>query len=312
MNLPYLDAPVMTGALSWREVIDALALALGSTTFDDRRVSRVGVPVGKGELLLMPSETASAVGVKVVGVAPGNPEHGLPRIQGVFILMDARTLTPLALMDGTALTNIRTPGLSALAVREIAPPDAKRLVVFGSGPQARGHIAAVCSVRPIESVRIVARDPRGVEVLIGELDGADLDVNAGTPADVADADIVVCATTARTAVFNGSLLAENACVVAVGSHEADARELDDTLFRRASLIVVEDCETALREAGDVIQAIAAGAIDADSLIGLRSVLTSPPPTYGISVFKSVGMAWQDLAVAEAIWAAVSRADGASA
>ncbi len=311
MHLPYLDALSLSRVLSWSEVIDALALALGSMTSDDRRVSRVGVPVGAGELLLMPSETASAVGVKVVGVAPSNPAQGLPRIQGVFILMDSRTLTPIALMDGTALTNIRTPGLSALAVRALGSIDAKRLVVFGSGPQARGHIAAMCSVRPIESVRIVARDPVGVAALIGELDGADLDARAGTPADVADADIVVCATTARTSVFNGSLLDDHACVVAVGSHEPDARELDDTVFRRASRVVVEDRETALREAGDVIQAIAAGAIDADSLIGLRSVLASPPATYGISVFKSVGMAWQDLAVAEAIWAAASRADGAS-
>jgi ornithine cyclodeaminase/alanine dehydrogenase-like protein (mu-crystallin family) len=310
--LPYLDALAMTGALSWSEVIDALALALGSSTLDDRKVPRVGVAVGAGELLLMPSETASAVGVKVVGVAPGNPDRRLPRIQGVFILMDALTLTPIALMDGTELTNIRTPGLSALAVRALASVDAKRLVVFGSGPQARGHIAAVCSVRPIESVRIVARDPLGVAALIGELEGTQLGVHAGTPADVADADIVVCATTARTAVFDGSLLAEQACVVAVGSHEPDARELDDTVFRRASLVVVEDRETALREAGDVIQAIAAGALDVHSLIGLRSVLASPSSTDGISVFKSVGMAWQDLAVAEAIWAAVSRAAGASA
>lgn len=303
MHLPHLDAFAMTGALSWSEVIDALALALGSMTSDDRNVPRVGVSVGAGELLLMPSENASAVGIKVVGVAPGNPGNGLPRIQGVFILMDARTLTPIASMDGTALTNIRTPGLSALAVREIAAPDSKCLVVFGSGPQARGHIAAVCSVRPIESVRIVARDPRGVAVLIGELDATALDARAGTPADVAGADIVVCATTGRTAVFDGSVLAQHACVVAVGSHEPDARELDDIVFRRASRVVVEDRETALREAGDVIQAISAGALDVGSLTDLRSVLAHPRTTDGIGVFKSVGMAWQDLAIAEAIWSA---------
>ncbi len=303
MQLPYLDAHAMAAALSWREVIDALADAIRSGPSSARFVARVGVPVTAGELLLMPSETERAVGVKVVGVAPANPENGLPRVQGVFILIDARTLTPLALMDGTALTNIRTPGLSALVVHELAPVDAKRLVVFGSGPQARAHIAAVCSVRPIQSVRIVARDPRRVAVLIGELDATALDARAGTPADVARADIVVCATTARTAVFDGSLLAEHACVVAVGSHEPDARELDDIVFRRASRVVVEDRETAMREAGDVIQAISAGALAVGSLTDLRSVLAHPRTTDGISVFKSVGMAWQDLSVAEAIWAA---------
>lgn len=309
MQLPYLDARTVTATLSWREVIDALADAVRSRSSSARPVARVGVPVAAGELLLMPSETAGAVGVKVVGVAPGNPDQGLPRIQGVFILMDARTLTPMVLMDGTALTNIRTPALSALAVRELAPVDSRRLVVFGSGPQARGHIAAVCSVRPIESVRIVARVPRKVAVLIGELDGTGLDAQPGIPADVADADIVVCATTARTAVFDGSLLGGHACIVAVGSHEPDARELDDAVFRRASCVVVEDRETALREAGDVIQAIAAGAVDLESLIDLRSVVSSRPSTDGISVFKSVGMAWQDLAVAEAIWSTISQSGG---
>ncbi len=303
MQLPYLDAHTTAAALSWREVIDALADAVRSRPSSPRPVARVGVPVAAGELLLMPGETESAVGVKVVGVAPGNPDQGRPRIQGVFILMDAGTLTPLALMDGTALTNIRTPGLSALAVRELSHVDAKRLVVFGSGPQARAHIAALCSVRPIESVRIVARNPRGVAVLIGELNGIELDVQAGTPADVSEADIVVCATTARTAVFDGSVLAEHACVVAVGSHEPGARELDDLVFRRASRVVVEDRETALREAGDVIQAITAGEMSADSLIDLYAVLATPQLTNGITVFKSVGMAWQDLAVAEAIWSA---------
>ena len=305
MQLPYLDAHTVTATLSWHEVINALADAAGSQPSWPRPVARVGVPVAAGELLLMPSETESAVGVKVVGVAPGNPDQGLPRIQGVFILMDARTLTPIALMDGTALTNIRTPALSALAVRELAPVDSKRLVVFGSGPQARAHIAAVCSVRSIDSVRIVARNPHTVALLIGELDGIELDAQAGTPADVVGADIVVCATTARTAVFDGSLLRKHACVVAVGSHEPDARELDDDVFRRASCVVVEDRETALREAGDVIQAIAAGAVDVASLRDLHSVVARRPSTDGISVFKSVGMAWQDLAVAEAIWSTIS-------
>ena len=306
MQLPYLDAPTMTGTLSWHEVIDALANAIRSLPPGVPPVARVGVPVAAGELLLMPGQTASAVGVKVVGVAPGNPDQNLPRIQGVFILMDAPTLTPIALMDGTALTNIRTPGLSALAVRELASRQAKRLVVFGSGPQARAHIAAVCSVRPLESLRIVARNPLGVAALLAELDGTSLDARAGTPADAADADIVVCATTARTAVFDGSLLAEHACVIAVGSHEPDAREVDDIVFGRASRVVVEDRETALREAGDVIQAISAGALDVGSLLDLRSVVVSRPSTDGISVFKSVGMAWQDLAIAEAIWAVSPR------
>lgn len=301
MLLPYLDAQSVLSALSWTEVVEALADALRTPSDGLRAMDRIRVPVSSGELLLMPAETTSAVGVKVVGVAPGNSEHGLPRIQGMFILMNVDTLTPMALMDGTALTNIRTPGLSALAVRELARPDSTRLVVFGSGPQARGHIAAVRSVRPIESVRIVARNPVGIAAIIAGLEETELDVRAGTPADVSNADVVVCATTARSPVFDGARLAEGACVVAVGSHEPDARELDVNVFRRAARVVVEDCETALREAGDVISAVAAHAFAPESLIDLRSLVQTHRSTSGISVFKSVGMAWQDLAVAEAIW-----------
>jgi ornithine cyclodeaminase len=126
---------------------------------------------------------------------------------------------------------------------------------------------------------------------------------------------VVCATNARQPVFDGGLLAEQACVVAVGSHEPGARELDDAVFAQASRVVVEERSTALREAGDVLGAIAAGVLDADQLVELAQLvepadLTEPAelvalgaPRPGVSVFKSVGMGWQDLAVAEAAFAA---------
>jgi ornithine cyclodeaminase len=249
----------------------------------------------------MPAATPEVVGIKLAGIAPDNPAAGLPRIQAVYVLFDAATMTPQAFIDGTALTTLRTPAQSALAVRDLAAMDAESLVVFGSGPQAWGHLEAIRAVRPIRKVTVVGRNLERAQALVDQIRADDLVAEAGTAEAVRGADVVVCATTARQPVFDGALLADHACVVAVGSHEPDARELDDTVFRRAGLVVVEDRATALREAGDVIQAIAAGALDENRLVDL--VDRPPSPADGITVFKGVGLAWQDLAVAAAAYSA---------
>jgi ornithine cyclodeaminase/alanine dehydrogenase-like protein (mu-crystallin family) len=258
---------------------------------------RVAVTTGHGQLLLMPGESKAAAGVKVLSIAPGNPARGLPRAQGVFVLFDAETLTPRAVLDGAALTTLRTPAVSALAVRHLAAPDASALTVFGSGPQAEAHVHAIRAVRPIETVTIVGRT--GAAALVDRLHLAGIDACVGSSGAVSEADIVVCATSARTPVFDGGALRATACIVAIGSHEPEARELDDEVFRRAARVVVEDRATALREAGDVIMAVAAGALNADDLADL-SELPTAAATGGITVFKSVGMGWQDLVIAAAI------------
>lgn len=289
MRLPHIDAAEL---VSWTDAIAAIERAVAER--DRSGPARTAVPVSGGELLVMPAATARSAGVKLAGVAPGNPAAGLPRIQAVYLLFDAATLTPRALIDGTALTTLRTPAQSAYAARELSAPDAGRLVVFGAGPQAWGHVHALASVRPIREVVVVGRTQGRAVDLAGRLQSEGVDARAGGPDAVRDADLVVCATTARTPVFDGRLLADHACVIAVGSHEPDARELDDVVFERAAQVVVEDRATAVREAGDVIQAIASGALAGDRLTELAEV----GRTRGISVFKSVGMGWQDLAVAE--------------
>ncbi|HST48502.1 ornithine cyclodeaminase family protein [Jatrophihabitans sp.] len=298
MQLPFLDADTLMALVPWQAAIGALEAALAAGAPTAGGPPRFAVAEEHGELLLMPAASAAGVGVKVTSVAPGNPARGLPRIQAVYVLFDAASLTPRLLIDGTALTTLRTPAQSALAVRSLARPEAASLVVFGAGPQAWGHVHAIATVRELGEVRIVGRDADRQAGLVERLRSQGYAAVAGTPADVAGADIVVCATTARQPVFDGRLLAEQACVVAVGSHEPDARELDDTVFARARRVVVEERSTALREAGDVIQAIAAGVLDPGHLVELAA-LPARPAQPGISVFKGVGMGWQDLAVAEA-------------
>jgi ornithine cyclodeaminase len=293
---PYIDAQTVMSLVSWPDAIEAIASGRTAGVCGPPRMS---LPAPGGEVLVMPAADSRFAGVKLVGIAPGNPSAGLPRIQAVYVLFDATTLTPCAFIDGTALTTLRTPAQSALAVRELAPKDASSLLVFGSGPQAWGHVEAIRAVRPIRKVTVVGRSHDRAAALASKLT---VEATAGTADDVRTADIVVCATTARDALFDASLLTDHACVVAVGSHEPEARELDDTVFARASRVVVEDRETALREAGDVIQAAAAGALNVDDLVDLAALPHLPRPT-GITVFKSVGMAWQDLAVAEAAYIA---------
>lgn len=280
MNLPFLDADEVARRLDFAGAIDALEVALAARTLDlGSDPPRATMPVQAGQLLVMPSAAAGHPVVKLVTVG------GEPRIQGVCVVFDQETLAPLAVIDGIALTNLRTASVSALAVRRLAAPDARRLLVFGRGPQAHAHVAAIRTVAPIEHVDLVGRDRARVNV-----DDA-----------VSSADIICCCTTARTPLFDGALVAAHATVVAIGSHEPDARETDDALAARAT-VIVESRESAQREAGDVIQAIAAGVVPAEELVELAGLVrgsVQPEPARP-RLFKSTGMAWQDAVVARAL------------
>jgi ornithine cyclodeaminase len=247
----------------------------------------------------MPSEIPAAAGVKVVTVAPGNPVRGLPRIQAVYLLFDRETLALRAVLDGTALTTLRTPAVSVAAALPRLPDRPLRVAVVGAGPQATGHVATLAAVRPLATTTHLVRDPSRTPLEA---------VRLGTPqAEEAlrSADVVVCATSARSPLFDSTVVRDDAVVVAVGSHEPDARELDAALMGRA-VVVVEDVGTALREAGDVVLAIAEGTLAAADLVPVRDVVTGVTtlPADRPVVVKTVGMSWQDLVVAEAVLAAV--------
>ena len=287
----------MIPILSERAAVEALRAALRDGLDPEAGPARSVVPVSHGQLLLMPAEWGRYAGVKVAGVAPGNPALGRPRIQATYLLLDARTLTPLATLDGTALTSVRTAAVSALAVDVLAPATASRLVVFGTGPQARGHIAAIRTIRPIGDVVVIGRSADRARAFASDVDG-----RVGSVADVGGADIVVCATTSRTPLFDGALLSATATVVAVGSHEPDAREVDDVTVA-ASTVVVEARAAALREAGEVVAAVASGVLDPATLVSLADVVrgTAAVEPGRPKLFKTVGMAWEDLVIAASSW-----------
>lgn len=312
--IPQLSGAAMAGLLSPAAAADALAGALLAGLDPETCPPRSALPVpGGGELLLMPAATGAYAGVKIAGVAPGNPALGLPRITGSYLLLDGPTLRPLALLDGAALTTLRTPAVSALALRHLAPAGRPlRLLIFGSGPQAYGHLEAVHAMRQLAEVVVVARagspdSAAGAEKLAAHARGLGVPARPGAAAEVADADLVVCCTTSREPLFDGRLIAPGATVVAVGSHEPDAREVDTALVRRAA-VYVESRAAALREAGDLLVPEAEGAIGAGHISGtLADLVAGRMPGAGAAsspqLFKSVGMAWEDLAVAVALFEA---------
>jgi ornithine cyclodeaminase/alanine dehydrogenase-like protein (mu-crystallin family) len=277
--LPYLDAVEISRRLGPSGAFDAIEGALVAGLDPESDPPRRVLEVDGGQLLLMPSAAAGHPVVKLVTVG------GDPRVQGICVVFDGATLAPVALVDGIALTTVRTAAVSAVAVDRLAVPDARRLLVFGRGPQAEAHVEAVRRVRPIDEVALVGRDRSGVDV----------------DRLVSSADVICCCTTARRPLFDGRLVTDHAAVVAMGSHEPDARETDDALAAQ-STVVVESRVSALREAGDVVIAVASGALDQAAIVTLADLVRgdATPDPRRPRLFKSTGMSWEDAVVAAAL------------
>jgi ornithine cyclodeaminase len=296
-----LDAAELGRRLPMSEAIDALDRA-----FRDRDPTggplRSHLETPSGTLLVMPAAGAAGVGVKLVTLTPGNPARGDPLIGAVYILFDARTQQPRGVIDGAALTALRTAAVSGVATRYLAREDVRRLVIFGAGVQAGAHLDAMLVVRAVERVAIVSRSEGPAEALRDRAAALGVDAALVGPEAVRDADVICTCTTSPEPLFDGRWLPTGVHVNAVGSYRPDARELDGETIRRAKL-VVEERAAALAEAGELAIPLAEGTIDAShvladlhELANGTVVRTSPED---VTVFKSVGLAFEDLAVAAA-------------
>lgn len=263
---------------------------------------------GGSALLSMPGwlGTPHSLGAKLVTVAPGNRDRGLPAIHALVILLDPVTGEPRAVLDGEWLTALRTGAATGVAAELLAPRNAGVLGVVGAGPQARTQIEAVAAVRPLREIRIVSRSGVSAEALGRALTEEGVPGVRAVPT-VAEAtrgaDIVVTATDSETPVLDGAALEPDVLVCAVGGYRRDMQEVPTSVTARAR-VVVDQVEAALREAGDVWIPLEAGLLDRDDLVEIGELLQdrrsegapTPPPWPGVTVFKSVGNAVQDLAV----------------
>ena len=297
-----IGAAALRAALPMHAAIDALEAAF-RTGDPSGGPMRSSVDTPGGSLLLMPAFDDAAVGVKLVTLTPENPSRALPLIHATYALFDGETQALRAILDGAELTALRTAAVSGLATRHLAREDASRLVIFGAGVQASSHLEAMMTERPVAEVVVVSRSPGPAEELVRTARERGLSASTGGPDAVAEADLVCACTTSERPLFDGSALRPGAHVNAVGTHRPTARELDTETIRRGR-VVVESREVALAEAGELAIPIAEGAIGPDHVVAdlaeLARGVTVRSSDDDVTVFKSVGMAFEDLAVARAV------------
>jgi ornithine cyclodeaminase len=307
----YFDAATIRARLPWPRMLAALdAMLQREVEAPLRTAHSIAVP---GEppaaLLLMPAWRAGArMGVKLVTVFPGNAQRGERAVGALYALFDARNGTPLALFDGEEITARRTAGASAYAASRLARADARHLLLVGSGRLARGLVEAHMQVRPIERVSLWSRTPEHARAAAAAMakDGLPVSALPDLEAGVRGADVVCCATLSTVPLVHGAWLAPGVHLDLIGAFNARMRETDDAAIARADLVVVDDRAAALAEGGDIVQALASGAIDEGRIAADLADLARgrhPGRTRAgeITVFKSVGFALEDLAAAEAVF-----------
>jgi ornithine cyclodeaminase/alanine dehydrogenase-like protein (mu-crystallin family) len=279
--------------LRMTKLIPAMEKALidfssGKVTQPVRSVIKVDVAGGTGFLGLMPALTPDGLGLKAVTFYPSNAERGIPTHMATIFLVDPQTGTPLAIMDGRLITEMRTAAVSAAATKLLAPPKAKVLAILGSGVQARSHFEALRLVRQFEEFRVWSPTKEHAEHFAKQIGASAFSAKEA----VRDADVVVTATNSKTPVLKGTWLKRGCHVNAIGACRPDWRELDDDAMQR-SVVFVDSREGAMKESGDVL--LSGANIYAE--VGEALAGKVPARANETTIFKSLGMAVEDLAAA---------------
>ncbi len=313
MRIRILSAANVRAALPMPKAIDAMRHAYGQLSAGKVTAPpRQHISTDKGVTLLMPAHLPerSEFGIKVVSVYDDNPNLDLPRITATVLVLDPATGLPKAIMDGSSLTAIRTGAGGGVAADLLARKDAKTVGLFGAGVQARAQLQAVMAVRDIKRVNLISRTKTSAQQLATEIttwtDAPDINLALNSQQVIADADIVICATTSATPLFDGNALQPGTHITAVGTFVPEKREVDTTTIRRADRIVVDSQEACLEEAGDLI--IPNAEIDAEIGEIVNGDQQGRQSNDEITFFKSVGVAVQD-AVAGAVVLSEAEAKG---
>ena len=309
----------VAGLLPMTECIDAMAdalraLAAGDALLPLRQV--VSLPNSRNLLALMPGQLGvnsreharSVVGAKVITVFPGNESTPLDSHLGVVLLFEAEMGRLLAIIDASSVTAIRTAAVSGVATRLLSNEDAGDLAILGAGVQAMTHLEAMREVRTVRRVRVWSRTPQRSARFAEKARqrfGVAVEISDTAEACVRGADIICTVTASREPVLHGAWVADGAHISAVGAALPVARELDTAAVARSRLFV-DRRESAMAEAGDILIPMAEGAFNADHIRGdLGEVLMGAVPgresRSDVTLFKSLGLAVEDLAAARHIY-----------
>src|SRR5438067_10492513 len=294
----YLNEEQVRGHLRMADLIPAMEKALidfsaGKVTQPVRSVINLGPP--GGFLGLMPAHTADGLGLKAVTFYPSNAERGIPTHMATIFLVDPETGTPLAVMDGRLITEMRTAAVSAAATKLLASPDAKVLAILGSGVQARSHVEALRLVRQFEESRVWSPTIEHAKRFAQEIGATAMSAEEA----VRGADVIVTATNSKTPVLKGAWLNPGCHVNAIGACRPDWRELDDQAI--SNVVFVDSREGALKESGDVI--LSSAKIYAE--LGEALAGKVPPRATDTTIFKSLGMAVEDITAATLVYQSVT-------
>ena len=288
--------------LHMAELIPAMEKAL--IEFSGRKVTQpvrsvINVDPPGGFLGLMPALTPDGLGLKAVTFYPSNVERGIPTHMATIFLVDPLTGTPLAIMDGRLITEMRTAAVSAAATKVLAFPAAKILAILGSGVQSRSHAEALQLVRNFEEIRVWSPTREHAERFAKEVGGKAMSAEEA----VRGADVVVTTTNSKTPVVKGSWLKPGCHVNAIGACRPDWRELDDEAM--SNVVFVDSREGAMKESGDVILS------DAKIYAELGEALAGEVPSRAneTTIFKSLGMAVEDIAAAMLVYRKLFRSQG---
>ncbi|ABE43954.1 ornithine cyclodeaminase family protein [Polaromonas sp. JS666] len=318
----FVDAASVASHLPWPELLQALHSAFAATDLSTptrghyhmEGMGSAGTPV----LLSMPAWSPGlGVGVKLVAVYPDNAILNLPSIHGLYVLMEGASGRPQAVLDAGELTARRTAAASALASRFLSRPDSRTLLMVGTGRLSQYLPLAHAQVRPIERVLVWGRSPAKAQESADALRAQGVNAEPVTALEEASAqaDIISCATLSKTSLLRGEWLRPGTHVDLVGAFTPQMREADDQVFLRAASVWCDTTAGGLAEAGDLIQALASGALVRNRIRGeLADLCRAGAPIArrdtDITVFKSVGAALEDLAAARLCLDRLSRGSAA--
>lgn len=297
----YLDEEQVGRLLGWEELIAAMERALADFSRGNVLAPVRGVLTieeGKRYFGVMPAAAHDVMGLKAVSFYPANEGSAVPTHQAIVLLFRTDNGEPLAAIDGRLITEMRTAAVSAAITKYLMPENSKVLGLLGSGVQAQSHLAALSSIARFEEVRVWSRTPEHAERFARKHGARAMDAEAA----VRGADVIVVATSSQEPVLEGAWLKAGAHVNAVGANRPTWRELDDDAMRNT--LVVDSREAVLQESGDVI--LSGAQIYAE--IGEIFAGTKRVAAGETTIFKSVGIAVEDLAAARLVYDAATRSN----